>query len=143
MSFSLSICFPFHSITHVLIFTMVRDAQQLLFFGCCLLLLGGMLHDHNGNSHNRHLFTDAGPLDLTWARADKLPIDVNLPWLPCKCTGYEYDYYNYSPMRVAYDGMRRSKQATRCLLKYMKLFKFAFIITINVFKHDFTTIRCM
>lgn len=30
----------------------------------------------------------AGPLDaaLSWARADKLPIeiDVNLPWLPCK-----------------------------------------------------------
>lgn len=30
----------------------------------------------------------AGPLDaaLNWARADKLPIeiDVNLPWLPCK-----------------------------------------------------------
>lgn len=30
----------------------------------------------------------SGPLDaaLSWARADKLPIDidVNLPWLPCK-----------------------------------------------------------
>lgn len=30
----------------------------------------------------------AGPIDaaLNWARADKLPIeiDVNLPWLPCK-----------------------------------------------------------
>ena len=23
-----------------------------------------------------------GPLD--WARADRIPIDVNLPWLPCK-----------------------------------------------------------
>lgn len=33
-------------------------------------------------------FVCAGPLDaaLNWARADKLPIeiDVNLPWLPCK-----------------------------------------------------------
>lgn len=32
-------------------------------------------------------FVCAGPLDaaLNWARADKLPIeiDVNLPWLPC------------------------------------------------------------
>lgn len=29
----------------------------------------------------------AGPLDtaFSWARADRLPIDVNLPWLPCKC----------------------------------------------------------
>lgn len=27
----------------------------------------------------------AGPLDsFSWARADKIPIDVNLPWLPCK-----------------------------------------------------------
>jgi hypothetical protein len=26
--------------------------------------------------------TKCGPLD--WARADRLPIDVNLPWLPCK-----------------------------------------------------------
>lgn len=34
-------------------------------------------------------FAYAGPLDAAfdWARADKLPIDidVNLPWLPCKC----------------------------------------------------------
>lgn len=34
-------------------------------------------------------FVRAGPIDaaLNWARADKLPIeiDVNLPWLPCKC----------------------------------------------------------
>lgn len=33
-------------------------------------------------------FVCAGPIDaaLNWARADKLPIeiDVNLPWLPCK-----------------------------------------------------------
>lgn len=33
-------------------------------------------------------FVRAGPIDaaLNWARADKLPIeiDVNLPWLPCK-----------------------------------------------------------
>lgn len=28
----------------------------------------------------------AGPLDAltSWARADRIPIDVNLPWLPCK-----------------------------------------------------------
>lgn len=27
----------------------------------------------------------AGPLDnFSWARVDKIPIDVNLPWLPCK-----------------------------------------------------------
>lgn len=27
----------------------------------------------------------AGPLDsFSWARADKIPLDVNLPWLPCK-----------------------------------------------------------
>lgn len=27
----------------------------------------------------------AGPLDsFSWARADKIPIDVNLPWLPCE-----------------------------------------------------------
>lgn len=43
--------------------------------------------------------TGAGPLDaaFSWARADKLPIeiDVNLPWLPCK---YIYSVYtsNYS-----------------------------------------------
>lgn len=31
----------------------------------------------------------AGPLDsFSWARADKIPIDVNLPWLPCKCPFY-------------------------------------------------------
>lgn len=30
--------------------------------------------------------TNAGPLDaaFSWARADRLPIEVNLPWLPCK-----------------------------------------------------------
>lgn len=30
--------------------------------------------------------SEAGPLDvaLSWARADKIPIDVNLPWLPCE-----------------------------------------------------------
>ncbi len=29
---------------------------------------------------------NCGPLDtaLSWARADRLPIEVNLPWLPCK-----------------------------------------------------------
>lgn len=30
--------------------------------------------------------SSAGPLDAltSWARADRIPIDVNLPWLPCK-----------------------------------------------------------
>lgn len=37
----------------------------------------------------------SGPLDaaFSWARADNLPIEVNLPWLPCKCLYCIYYMY--------------------------------------------------
>lgn len=32
------------------------------------------------------VYVNCGPLDaaLSWARADRIQIDVNLPWLPCE-----------------------------------------------------------
>lgn len=41
--------------------------------------------------------SQAGPLDTltSWARADRIPIDVNLPWLPCKSFTFIFVINNF------------------------------------------------
>lgn len=59
----------------------------------------------------------AGPLDaaLNWARADKLPIeiDVNLPWLPCKFQFEHFFFFSFPfvCLRVQYPIESRSTSA--------------------------------
>lgn len=45
-------------------------------------VIGALITCFLGIFHPSH----SGPIDaaLNWARADRIPIEVNLPWLPCK-----------------------------------------------------------
>lgn len=49
-------------------------------------VIGALITCFLGIFHPSH----SGPIDaaLNWARADRIPIEVNLPWLPCKYTRY-------------------------------------------------------